>query len=174
VELVSVKVDEVNVSGAMALLKLALTTWLSGTVVALARGEVRVIVGPVVTVDVPTVKLQKSGRPVDASALPERSVAAVVMVAVYTPAARAAVGVKVSVFPTPEYVTRPPTTVDAGAGPVSVKVAGLVAVIVPAFMALLKVAVTSWLVGTPVAPPTGFSAITVGFVVSGAAAVVNV
>jgi hypothetical protein len=173
VGLVSVKVDEVNVSGFMALLKVALTAWLTGTLVAVSRGEVRVMYGPGVAVVVPTVKLQESGRPVDASALPERSWAAFVIVAVYSPAARAAVGVKVSVFPTPEYATKPPTVV-AGVPVVSVKVAGLMIVTVAGFMALLKVAVTIWLVGTPVAPPTGFSPITVGFVVSGAAAVVNV
>jgi hypothetical protein len=175
VELVSVKVDEVNVSGFMAVLKVALTAWLSGTLVAVSRGEVRVMYGPEGAAVVPTVKLQESGRPpVDVSALPERSVAAFVIVAVYIPAARAVpVGVKVSVFATPEYVTRPPTAA-AGVPVVSVKVAGLVAVIVLAFMGLLKVAVTIWLVGTPVAPLTGFSPFTVGFVVSGAAAVVNV
>jgi hypothetical protein len=163
----------------MGVLKVALTAWVSGTLVALSTGEVRVMYGPAGAVVLPTVKLQESGRsPVPAvyvSVLPERSVAAFVMVAVYTPGARVVpvVSVKVSASPTLEYTTAPPTTVVAGAGPVSVKVAGLVAVTVAAIMGLLKVAVTIWLVGTPVAPSTGFSPITVGCVVSGAAAVVN-
>jgi hypothetical protein len=102
-------------------------------------------------------------------------VAADVIVAVYTVLAdRAGFGVKVAVFPTLAYVTKPATVTGGVPAAVSVKVAGLVIVIVLAFMALLKVAVTAWLVGTPMAPATGFSAITVGFVVSGAPAVVNV
>jgi hypothetical protein len=162
-------------SGFMALSKVALTVELTSTLMAPLTGEVETIVGFVVTGAVPVVKLQESGRPpVAVSALPERSVAADVIVAVYTVLAdRAGFGVKVAVFPTLAYVTKP-ATATAGVPDVSVKVAGLVAVIVDAFMALLKVAVTAWLVGTPVAKLTGFSAITVGFVVSGAAPVVNV
>ncbi len=45
---------------------------------------------------------------------------------------------------------------------------------VEAFMALLKVAATVWLRGTPVAPFAGIVEITVGLVVSGASPVVKV
>jgi hypothetical protein len=58
---VSVKVDGENVLKSMAVLKVALTAWLSGTLAARSTGEVRVMYGPTGAV-VPTVKLQESGR----------------------------------------------------------------------------------------------------------------
>jgi hypothetical protein len=62
----------------MALLNVALTAWLIGTLVAPLTGEVRVIVGAVVFA-APTVNVQTS---LLASALPDRSCAPVVIVAV--------------------------------------------------------------------------------------------
>ena len=82
----------------MALLKVALTAWLIGTLLAPLTGEVETIVGAVVFL-VPTVNVQLL---LLASALPVRSWTPVVIVAVYVvPVVRAAVGVKVAVFPMP-------------------------------------------------------------------------
>ena len=66
-------------------------------------------------------------------------------------------------------MTVPATAVPPG--PASVKV---VAAIVAGFIASLKVALTTWLMGTPVAPLAGIVETTVGGVVSGAVAVVKV
>jgi len=68
----------------------------------------------------------------------------------------------------PAYVTRPATAVVPG--PVSVKVVPLM---VSGFMAVLKVALTTWLAGTPVAKLAGIVESTVGLVVFGTP-VVNV
>ena len=69
----------VIVAGSIALLKVALTVWLIGTPVAISVGMVELTVGAVVSVDAPVVKLQTK---LVASALPARSVAPVVIVAV--------------------------------------------------------------------------------------------
>jgi hypothetical protein len=85
------------------------------------------------------------------------------MVAVYTVfAARFAAGVNVATEPAGTYVTIPVTA--APPGPVTVK---LVAVIVAGFIATLNVALSAWLMGTPVAPLTGTVEITVGAVGAG-------
>ena len=87
-----------------------------------------------------------------------------VTVAVYTVLdARLAAGVNVATEPAATYVTAPVTPTPPG--PVNMKV---VASIVAGFIASLKVALSTWLMGTPVAPLTGMVEITVGGVVSGA------
>ena len=74
-------------------------------------------------------------------------------------AASALVGVKIAAEPETAYTTVPGTTTPPGA--VSVNVVPL---IVAGFIASLKVAATAWLVGTPVAPLTGFVETTEGAV----------
>jgi hypothetical protein len=80
----------------------------------------------------------------------------VVIVAVYRVfTVSAALGVKVATLPV--QLTVPVTTVELG--PVTVKVVG---VSVAHFIASLKVALSTWLMGTPVAPFTGIVDITAG------------
>jgi hypothetical protein len=79
-----------------------------------------------------------------------------VIVAVYwVLSARLAMGVNVAT--TPAYVTAPVTA--APSGPASVKV---VVLIVVGSIGSLKVALSTWLTGTPVAPARGTVEITVG------------
>ena len=90
----------VIVSGSIALLNVALTVVLSTTFVATLAGLVRVIVGAVVSVVAPVVKLHGLGTAPAANAFPLRSLAALVIVAVNCVlAVRLAVGVKVAVEP---------------------------------------------------------------------------
>lgn len=98
--------DRVNVPGAviatgsMALLNVAPTVALSSTFVAAFAGLVRVIVGAVVFVVAPVVKLHGLGTAPAANAFPLRSLAAFVILAVNCVlAVRLAVGVKVAVEP---------------------------------------------------------------------------
>jgi hypothetical protein len=83
--------------------------------------------------------------------------------------ARLAVGVNVAVLPMLAYVTSPATAVVPGPAKVNV-----IELIVAALIALLKVALTVSLSSTFIAKFAGIVETTVGFVVSGAAAVVNV
>jgi len=82
--------------------------------------------------------------------------------------ARLLAGVKVALFPVPEYATTPGTAVVPG--PARVKV---LLVMVRGSIALLKTAVTTVFTATPVALQAGFVESTVGGVVSGAIAVVK-
>src|SRR2546429_241990 len=68
------------VKESIASLKVALMVWLIGTAVAALAGTVALTVGGVVSGVAPVVKLQTKSA---ASALPARSLAAVVIVAVY-------------------------------------------------------------------------------------------
>lgn len=96
----SVNVPLFIVVGSIGLLNVALTALLSGTPVALFTGFVRIIVGGVGSVVVPTVKVQGFGTGLTAAkALPARSCAPDVTCAVYTPAARLLVGLKDAVVP---------------------------------------------------------------------------
>jgi hypothetical protein len=84
----------------MALLKVALSAWLMGTPVAPLAGTVEITVGFVLSAAAPVVKVQTK---LLASAFPERSCAAVVIVAVNRVlAARAVVGVNVATEPETE------------------------------------------------------------------------
>jgi len=69
----------VMVSGSIASLKVALTLWLMPTAVAALTGTVELTVGGVTSAVAPVVKLQTK---LVTSALPARSLAAVVIVAV--------------------------------------------------------------------------------------------
>jgi hypothetical protein len=105
------------------------------------RGFVEITVGIV-----PVVKVQAN---LLARAVPAGSFAPVAIVAVYSvPPARGAAGVNVAVVP--EYATAPVT--GAPPGPATVKVDVFTVV---ASIALLKVAVTTCVKGTPVAPFAG-------------------
>src|SRR5690349_13654010 len=85
------------VSGSIASLKVALTVWLMPTAVAALTGTVELTVGGVTSAVAPVVKLQTK---LATSGLPARSLAAVVIVAVYTVSgAREAPGVNVAVTP---------------------------------------------------------------------------
>src|SRR5947208_6594258 len=94
---VNPKLAVLIVKGFIASLKVALMVWLIGTAVAPLAGTVALTVGGVVSRVAPVVKLQL--KPV-VSALPARSLAPVVTVAVYVVSgARALAGVKVAVNP---------------------------------------------------------------------------
>ena len=85
------------VKGFIALLKVALIVWLMATAPAPLAGTVELTVGRVVSGVAPVVKLQPKSV---ASALPARSLAPVVTVAVnVVRGARALAGVKVAVTP---------------------------------------------------------------------------
>ena len=92
-----VKLAVVIVKGSIALLKAAVMVWLIATAVAAAAGTVALTSGRVVSGVTPVVKLQLKFA---ASPLPARSLAPVVIVAVYAVrGARALAGVKVAVTP---------------------------------------------------------------------------
>src|SRR5207245_11519916 len=76
---VTLKLAVLIVKGSIALLKVALMVWLMATAVAAFAGTVELTVGRVVSGVAPVVKLQPSSM---ASALPARSLAALVTVAV--------------------------------------------------------------------------------------------
>src|ERR1041385_7747022 len=120
------------VKGSIASLKVALMVWLIGTAVAASAGTVALTVGAVVSRVAPEVKLQLKSA---AGALPARSLAPVVISAVYVVrGASALAGVNVSV--TPAHLGLLATVV----GPcLRVKVAEL---IVKGSIASLKAAVT--------------------------------
>ena len=161
----SVKVAEVRVVGSIASLNVALTVLLSGTPVAPFTGLVRVIVGAVELAVVPVVKVHTK---LLANALPAKSFAPVVMVAVNKVlGARLLAGVNVAVAPTKTMV--PVTAVVPG--PVKVKVVPL---IVAGSIAVLNVAEIFWLVGTFVAPLTGIVEMIVGALVFAVVPVVKV
>ena len=85
------------VVGFMAVLKVALTVLSMGTATAASAGLVEVIVGATAFMVVPVVKFQTK---LAAIGTPVRSVAAVVIVAVYCVlAAKFAAGVKTAVLP---------------------------------------------------------------------------
>jgi hypothetical protein len=128
--------------------------------VAVFAGLVESTVGLVVSGAAAVVNVQMK---LLASAVSVRSMAPVVIVAVYTVLdARLAAGVKVATEPAATYVTAPITATPPG--PVTAKVIGL---IVAGFIATLKVAVRAWLMGTPVAPLAGMVKMTVGGVAAG-------
>src|ERR1041384_2481941 len=86
-----------KVNGSIASLKVALMVWLIGTAVAPLAGTVALTDGAVVSGVAPVVKLQLKAVN---SALPARSLAPVVIVAVYAVSgARAMPGVKVAIKP---------------------------------------------------------------------------
>jgi hypothetical protein len=152
----SVKVPAfIMVFGSIALSKVALTAWFSGTpggvVPAPFTGFVRMIVGGVTSAVVPVVKVHGFGTGLTAARpLPEVSCAADVTCAVYPRLGRRlTLGLNDAVVP--EYVTVPVTGV-----PVTVCFSVNAPVIVAEFIALLNVAVIVWLSGTPVAPLAGF------------------
>ena len=148
---VSVKVAELRVVGSIVLLNVEFTVALSWTPVAPFTGLVRVIAGGVVFAAVPVVKVQGFGTAPAFRALPAKSCAPLVTVAVYVVlGARFAVGMKSAVLPPAAYETAPATATPPG--PVMVKVVPL---IVAAFIAVLNVADTFWLMGTAVAAFAG-------------------
>jgi hypothetical protein len=119
-----------------------------GTLMAPFRGFVELTVGIVPVVKDHTTLL--------ARLFPAGSFAPVVIAAVYSvPPVRSVAGAKVAVVP--EYVTVPVS--GDPPGPITPKVEVLIVV---AFIALLKVAVTICATGTPVAPFAGTAAMTVG------------
>jgi hypothetical protein len=108
-----VNVAFVIVVGSIAALKVALTVVSIGTVTATLAGFSTVIAGPATLVAIPVVKFQVKFA---TKATPVRSLAAVVIVAVYCVlAARLAVGVKIAILPAEETVpgTAAPPTVAA-------------------------------------------------------------
>ena len=128
-----VNVRLVMVVGSIAVLKVAFTVELAGTLIAALAGFVTVIVGAVAFAVNPVVKLQTKFA---AMGVPKRFCAAVVIVAVYCVlAVKFAAGVNTAVLP--EYATIPgtfaPPTVAA-----NVKVPG--AKIEAGFIAVLNVA----------------------------------
>ena len=113
----------------------------------------------------PVLKVQTS---LTASALPARSVDAVVIVAVYkVSTVRLAFGVKVAFLFCGPKVTVPET------GPPSLDSVKLSVLMVNGFMPSLKVALTKVLVGTLMSPSAGVTGTTVGAVVSSALPTVN-
>jgi hypothetical protein len=145
---VNVNVAALIVAGSMASLKVAEIVVLTATPVAPFTGIVEMTVGGGAVVKVHT-KLAASAAPVG-------SFAPVVIVAMYRVlVARMVVGVNVAVVPAK--LTVPATGVAPG--PTRVKV---VALMVAAFMASLKVAEIVVLMGTAVDPLTGTVEITVG------------
>src|SRR5438046_2842694 len=94
---VTLKLAVVTVKGSIASLNVALMVWLIATSVAPLAGTVKLTVGGVVSGVAPVVKLQLKFA---ASALPAKSLAPVVIVAVNVArGARALAGVKVAVTP---------------------------------------------------------------------------
>ena len=130
-----VKVRLVIVVGSIAVLKVAFTVELTGTLIAALTGLVTVIVGAPAFAVSPVVKLHTKFA---AMAVPVKFCAAVVIVEVYCVlAVRFALGVNTAVLPKFETIpgTFAPPTVTA-----NVKVPG--AKIVAGFMAVLNVAET--------------------------------
>jgi hypothetical protein len=124
------------------------------------------LTGPVPVV-VPVIKVHTLFA---AKALPERSLAPVVTVAVNVAlAVRLALGVNVAIVHPELQVTVPVTLVVPG--PASVKVNVL---IVAGSIPVLKVALTAWLMFTPVAALSGAVEVTVGAVAFEVVPVVNV
>src|SRR5207253_1814863 len=160
---INLKLAVLIVKGSIASLKVALMVWLIGTAVAASAGTVALTVGRVVSGVAPVVKLQLKSV---ASALPARSLAPVVTVAVYAVrGARLPAGVKVAVTPASATV---PATVAAPCFKVKLAV-----LIVKGSIASLKMAAILPLMATPVAALAGTAALTVGRVVSGVAPVVK-
>src|SRR5213082_37879 len=94
---VNLKLAVLIVKGSIASLKVALMVWLIGTAVAALAGTVTLTVGAVVSGVAPVVKLQLKSA---ASALPARSLAPVLTVAVYVVSGvRLPAGVKIAVKP---------------------------------------------------------------------------
>src|SRR5437016_2831584 len=94
---VTLKLAVLIVKGSIASLKMALMVWLIATAVSAPAGTVVFTGGGVVSGVAPVVKLQLKSV---ASALPARSLAPVVIVAVYAVrGARTLAGVKVAVTP---------------------------------------------------------------------------
>src|SRR6266571_899578 len=94
---ITLKLAVLMVKGSIASLKVALMAWLIATAVAPLAGTVTLTVGGVVSGVAAVVKLQPKSA---ASALPARSLAPVVIVAVnVVRGARALAGVKVAVTP---------------------------------------------------------------------------
>src|SRR5690348_15977025 len=94
---VTLKLAVLIVKGSIALLKVALMVWLIPTPVAPLAGTVAVTAGGAVSRATPVVKLQPKSA---ASALPARSLAPVVIAAVYVVrGARGLAGMKVAVTP---------------------------------------------------------------------------
>jgi hypothetical protein len=92
----------VIVKGFMASLNVALTVWLIPTPVAPLAGAVEITVGEVLFEAAPVVKVHGSGAkpPASDNALPARSLAPAVTVAVYVVlGARLLAGVKVAIAP---------------------------------------------------------------------------
>jgi hypothetical protein len=152
--------DAVTLAGATASLNVAVTAEPTATPVALFAGLTELTVGGVVSAAAVVVNVQVRS---DARWLPATSVTAAVIVAVYVaPLARGADGVNVAVEPLTEIVpVTPPLRVNDDA----VTLAGATA--------SLNVAVTAEPTATPVALCAGLTELTVGGVVSAAAAVVK-
>ena len=154
----SVKPDVVKVAVFIASENVAVTTVDAATFTALFTGLITEMVGGVTSAVAAVVNDQLAFA---ASALPARSVAAVVIVAVYcVPAVNAGAGVNVAVFPLTD--TEPATGV---ADPI-VTSWTLVAVMVLRLIASENVTDTGEFSATPVAPSAGDIAVTVGAVVS--------
>ena len=160
---IKVKVAVVSVKGFIAFVKVAVIALLMTTPVALTIGMTELTIGAVVSGAAPVVKLHTL---LAARALPAKSLAPVVIVAVYKVlAARLDAGVKVAATPTE--VTVPETDVVPC---IKVKVAVLS---VEGSIASVKVTVIALLVATPVALTSGNSELTMGAVLSGTAPVVK-
>jgi hypothetical protein len=162
---VNVKVAALIVVELIASLKAALSAWLIAALVPPLTGAVKMTVGGVGAGTVLKLHAKALVR-----ALPARSVAPVVIVAVNKVLVASGIaGVKVATVPA--QLTVPATALALG--PMTVKVvAGEVRV--AQFIASLKVILTAWLRATPVAALTGMVETTVGGVVLGAALVVKV
>jgi hypothetical protein len=139
------------VAGVIATLKAAVSAWFKGTFTAPFTGTVAITVGRAGAGSV-----KKVHTYLLASGVPARSVAPVVIVAVYRVLnARLAPGVKVATAPAQPivpgtWVTPGPVTVNAATGNAA------------QFIASLKVALRTWPTGTSVAVFTGTVAITAG------------
>jgi hypothetical protein len=169
VEVATVKVAVLMVDGFIASLKVTFTDLLVQMPVAALAGLVDAIDGGVVSTAFPVVN---DHWKLLTSALPERSLAAVVIVPLYTVAAvrfAGVVGVKIALLAPTAYETVPVTGVPPG--PVNVK---LDAVIVDGSMSSLKVTAICEFNAVFVAPAAGTLSVTVGGVTSGAAPVVKV
>src|ERR1044071_7214095 len=96
-----VKVMVVVVKGSIASLKVAAIFWLTGTPVAAIAGTVKLTIGAVVSRAASVVKLQIKSLAPEVSALPARSLAPGLILAVYKVlGARLTSGMKVAVKPT--------------------------------------------------------------------------
>src|SRR3989339_1000471 len=155
---------KVIVEGSIASLNVALTALLVATPVALSAGFVRITVGAALSRAAPPAPVVKVHMKFAASALPARSPAPVVIVAVnrvLSGSVAGVVGVKVAVLATAAYVTFPATVVPPSVVFTTVKV---VLPIVAGFIASLKVAVGLEVVKTPVAALPRIVEVTMGLV----------